>query len=105
MGGERVPWLEGYRINAINTENGTGYAGFNDWRAPSVQELVSIVDYRRSGPAIDSIFGPTASMFYGSSTSRVNFPDQAWGIDFLSGMVLTDERKTTQHVQAVRDVQ
>jgi hypothetical protein len=42
--------------------------GHDDWRLPNVRELQSILDYGRSSPAIDPIFGALPS-FYWSSTS------------------------------------
>jgi hypothetical protein len=45
-------WLED-----VNAENGTGFAGFNDWRVPNVKELHSIVDYEVfPGPVVSAAF-------------------------------------------------
>ena len=69
--------------------NATSFAGHADWRLPNIKELLSIVDYGRSNPSIDPIFGPTAggSNFatYWSSTSWAAFYPQynAWGVEFL----------------------
>ena len=59
------------------------------WRLPNIKELLSIVDYGRSNPAIDPIFGPTAGgsnrAAYWSSTSWATFYPEvnAWGVEFL----------------------
>ncbi|MBI3799186.1 MAG: DUF1566 domain-containing protein [Deltaproteobacteria bacterium] len=72
----------------INNEGGTGYAGHHDWRIPNVRELRSIVDYGVFDPAINPIFGPTATTAfsaYWSSTTSVGFPEFKWGVDFSNG--------------------
>jgi hypothetical protein len=89
-------------INAVNTEGGTGYAGYDDWRVPNVRELMSIVDYSRSSPAISLIFTPTAADFYWSSTSSAASPPSAWSVDFNDGFVNVFGENNTFRVRAVR---
>ena len=76
-------------LDYVAALNAMDFAGHNDWRLPNIKELLSIVDYGRSNPAIDPIFGPTAGgsnrAAYWSSTSWATFyPDvNAWGVEFL----------------------
>jgi hypothetical protein len=76
-------------LEYVATLNAMNFGGHSDWRLPNIKELLSIVDYGRSNPAIDPIFGPTAggSNFaaYWSSTSWAAFYPQstAWGVEFL----------------------
>jgi len=44
-------------LRALNTEGGTGFAGHSDWRIPNVKELVSLVDYEHTDPAISTLMG------------------------------------------------
>jgi hypothetical protein len=98
-------------LNAMN--GGVGFAGHNDWRLPNIKELVSIVDYGRSAPSIDPIFGPTAGklnfVLYWSSTSWAAYlpESNAWAVNFRDG--LTDNagalpfgKTSANHVRAVR---
>jgi hypothetical protein len=89
-------WLED-----VNAEGGKGYAGHSDWRIPNVRELQSIVDYGRSLPVIDPIFGPTAAGLYWSSTT-FHTPDGAWNVGFDDGSVGANEKGLDFHVRAVR---
>lgn len=76
-------------LDDVNAEGGIGFAGYNDWRIPNVKELQSIVDYGRTGPAIDPIFGDTANGQHWSSTTSaggslyVDFGIGSVGYDIL----------------------
>ena len=98
----------GVWIEAINAENsGIGYLGFTDWRVPSIEELVTTVDYLRASPAIDPIFGPISSADYWSSTTRADtsFTDNsssAWDVNYFGGSVFSESKINAQGVRAVR---
>jgi hypothetical protein len=77
------------------------FAGHEDWRLPNVRELERIVDYGRSLPAIDPVFGALSS-FYWSSTSVAALPDGAWYVIFISGYVGNDGKDRLRYVRAVR---
>ncbi|MBI3989952.1 MAG: DUF1566 domain-containing protein [candidate division NC10 bacterium] len=71
-------WCQATGIDAPNCDvappswiaqvNQEGFAGYTDWRAPTLDELLTIVDCSSGAPCIDPIFGPTASRFYWSAT-------------------------------------
>ncbi|WP_236644488.1 DUF1566 domain-containing protein [Sorangium cellulosum] len=61
-------------------------AGKDDWRLPSAKELFSIVDDRRSGPAIDPEAFPGApSDVFWSSTPAIGSADKAILVNFTNG--------------------
>ena len=53
--------------------------GYSDWRLPNIFELLSLVDYSRSNPAIDTtvfpdtVYGDVQSGWYRSSTTSKDF--------------------------------
>jgi len=65
--------------DAVDYCDGLVFAGRDDWRLPARFELDSIVDYGRSFPAIDPVFGCRAS-FYWTAAPYAGDPVYAWGI-------------------------
>lgn len=69
--------------------NATGLCGFNDWRVPSPQELVGIVDYSSLNPKIDANYFPddTWGGYYWTTAGHMVYGDVAWSVDFHEGYV------------------
>ena len=57
-----------------------------DWRVPTLQELISIVDYKRYEPAILKDFVHVdQDKLYWSSTQYANKSTEFWGVVFEDG--------------------
>jgi hypothetical protein len=53
-------------------------------------------------PCIDPIFGPTASSFHWSASTRAGFPNFAWNAAFNGGGVGNNTKVADFFVRAVR---
>ncbi|KAB2843303.1 MAG: DUF1566 domain-containing protein [Burkholderiales bacterium] len=104
MGGVRAThtWAE-----ALARAEASSFAGYTDWRLPSIKELVSLVELCRTYPAInDSMFPNTSSSSVWSGSPNALSSLHAWGMDFSVGY--DDEfhdRNSLHGVRLVRDVQ
>jgi hypothetical protein len=87
-------------IHSLNTAR---FGGFSDWRLPTIQELAGLADPIRSNPAINTYYFPnTVSSWYWSSSTSVNYPYQAWGVGFRSGLDSYNPKFLQGYVRAVR---
>lgn len=98
--------------DALSDANGlmAGQCGLNDgsvatdWRLPNIKELLSLVDYSESNPALPSAhpFSNVQAAFYWTSSSNAQSPSSAWFVDIETGIGSTDVKSSTNHVWPVR---
>ncbi|SPD72161.1 hypothetical protein PITCH_A1210001 [uncultured Desulfobacterium sp.] len=95
-----MPWLDALdAIDDLNISpedyNDTGYtAAYNDWRLPNRKELLSLIDYSQSNPALPQIHPFNIRVeCYWSSTTDANLPNTAWQVYVLDGY-LSNSTKT-----------
>jgi hypothetical protein len=89
--------------SALSTFENSTWAGYTDWRLPTIQELRSLVDYSRFNPVINITYFPdTAASCYWSSTTYANGTDVAWGMYFDYGGDYLNFKDGLYYVRAVR---
>jgi len=75
---------------------------YSDWRVPTYDELLTIVDYSRSNPAIIPVFKNVASHYYWSSSESVSRSSGAWFVGFHYGNTNNSNLSGKIYVRCVR---
>ncbi|MCB1584311.1 MAG: DUF1566 domain-containing protein [Xanthomonadales bacterium] len=87
-------------VNGSNNEN---LCGFNDWRVPTAQELMSIVNIGRATPSIDTNYFPkTRTSSFWSASPLAYDSNWALVVGFVSGIFYFDDRNSYNYVRLVR---
>ncbi len=86
---------------ALANCEGLTYAGQSDWRLPNVNELASLANYNRYGPASD--FPDMPSSWFWSSSTYVDSTDGAWGVYFGNGSVNGGYKPDSSDARCVRE--
>lgn len=83
----KASWSEAKRY----CEN-LNYAGYSNWKLPSLEQMLSIIDRSRREPAINPAFKYTNSKqyWYHTSTKDAKGSSNLWSVHFVSGVVRND---------------
>ena len=78
--------------------------GQTGWRAPTIDELKSLVDLTQKDPAFpqDHPFSNIQSAIYWSATPSPTYDIVAWQVSFFTGQVVTDDKSLLRRMWCVR---
>jgi hypothetical protein len=88
--------------DAVKACAGLDLLGQKDWRAPTVEELLSVVDYMRYDPAVDPEFFKGPYGWTWSSTVAKYPAGYAWFVSLGDGFSGRYPQDFANHVRAVR---
>lgn len=80
--------LSGGRCNTaayVAAVNAAKLCGYNDWRLPSVRELLTLVHFGASNPAFDAMYFPFTQLSWYWSATTYGQLAHAWMVDFVYG--------------------
>lgn len=89
-------------IEHINQMN---YCGYSNWRLPTKEEILSIVDFKSNDSVtkIDTEYFPDAlPSWYWTASSNEDKPEYAWYVLFRNGITLNDRKERPKHIRLVR---
>ncbi|SFV68620.1 FimH-like protein [hydrothermal vent metagenome] len=76
--------------------------GYQNWRLPEIDELMSISDKNNYSPAIKKYFKYTKNDYYWTITAYTSDISQAWILNFINGSASYDKKSTRYWVRCIR---
>jgi len=94
-------WAETFDYaKQLNEKN---YAGYSDWRIPTIKELIALVNFMKFNPAIkEALLKNVASDFCWSSSEYAGDSSRAWGVYFLDSYTDWYGKSSKYYVRCVR---
>lgn len=96
-GGNEAPKSAKY-VAELNRQR---FAGFSDWRVPTMEELATLME-----PVANYRAGFVSDVFddcFGMGSADTTVTQETWGLDLFSGIFNTDRRFATRAVRTLQD--
>lgn len=101
-GGDQGTCGENNTKDFLAALNGLAFGGHKDWRVPTIKELVTLIDYGRYNPSIDTTYFPQTLSIYWSSTTTEHYAGTVWLGNFYIGGTGSSYKSNYYQVRAVR---
>ena len=109
----RLMWQQGTDPSEMNWDGAKSYcggmslAGYKDWRLPTLDELMTLVDYTQTPLVINQKYFPMyfpnlAASWYWSSNTIERYGNLAWLVEFYYGYDKSGSKYNGFYVRAVR---
>ena len=99
---EVTQYLETSITAKVYCEN-TILNGYIDWRVPTLNELINIIELKNKN-AIQAKFKFVNPNIYLSSTSFIEDDSLLWGINFKTGLIVRDQKNNENYIRCIRDI-
>ena len=105
----KLMWQDGEEIfkgdydEAVKYCENLTFAGFEDWRLPTIDELISITDKSKFNPAINPAFKNVNSDMYYSFTKSAESMSNAWAVFFRNGVSIRQDASFRYFARCVRN--
>jgi uncharacterized protein DUF1566/carboxypeptidase family protein/Big-like domain-containing protein len=109
-----APWMNWYEATGTahatdNPGGATDYCGdlpdggYDDWRLPTLHELVTLADLSKTNPSIDqTAFPAIPGGSFWSSSSYASNSNYAWYVDFYGGSSYYHDKTSPSYARCVR---
>jgi hypothetical protein len=84
--------------------NAARYCGYSDWRMPSAEELIGLVDFGRDNLSINPVFTDNSgnTSHFWSASPYAGATEYAWVLQFNYGRLVDSHKIHIEHIRAVR---
>jgi hypothetical protein len=100
---------DGYRHFDTSGDTAVSYCqnlelgDFDDWRLPTIEELVMLTDKSKTELTFDDIFENIEKAGYWSSSSVANSSEKGWIVDFTAGTDDWSNKNISKNVKCIRN--
>ena len=104
---QKLFWDSGYSAKSMSWDDAVVYCSDKGegWRLPTVQEIVTILDYINLDPAFNGMFPNERSSYYWTGTeSPIRKPGYAWALFSTYGNIFFRTKNNNHLVKCVKSL-